>query len=78
MLGTGEEYWGLRVIVCKGCEGQGMNLSQMVKCWPQKYEDLNLMSRTHVEKLGVVAGTCNPGKRKAEAGGSLGLTGQPT
>lgn len=42
------------------------SLVRLLKYWPHKYEDLNSTSRTHVKKLTMVAGTCNPSSGEAE------------
>lgn len=51
-------------------------LVQFVKCLLCKHEDISLIPRTHFEKLSMVAQVCKPSDREAEAGRSLGLTGQ--
>lgn len=84
LLGSGEQYCqigGGGLQSARAARARAVKVPQLVKCWPHKYEDLKLMSRTYIKKLGVVAGTCNPsteeaGGRGQGAGGSLGLTGQ--
>lgn len=44
---------------------------------PDTQKALSLLSRTHVEKLGLVTHAWNPTAGELETGGFLGLPGQP-
>lgn len=59
------------------------NSSSLLRIWLSQSnaclisQDLNLIPRIHVKKLGVVAHFSNPSIRDAKPGGSLGLSHQP-
>lgn len=46
---------------------------QLIKCLPCKHEDISLIPRDHVKKLGMVAFACNPRIGKLEMDKLLGL-----
>lgn len=48
--------------------------NDLVKCLPCKWEDLSLISRTHITKPGTLAPAYGACSGEAETGGSLGLT----
>lgn len=50
-------------------------MAQSVKLFPRKPEDLTLIHRTCIKKLGLVVYVCNPSSREAETRISLGITG---
>lgn len=44
---------------------------------PGKHEDLGLIPRTHIKKLGIVAHVFNLGTEEVETSRSIGFFGQP-
>lgn len=51
-------------------------MAQLVKCLLCKHEDLSLIPKIHVQMLGLAEEVHNPSTGEAEAGASLGLSGQ--
>lgn len=61
-------YWKLQV-------GAGGTI-EPVKCLLYKHENLSSMLGTHIKRLDMIVGICNPSSGEAETEGSLGFAGQ--
>lgn len=51
-------------------------IAQTIKCLPGKHQDMSLILRTHVTRLGASVWSCVPSTRETEMRGSWGLAAQ--